>query len=625
MGRVWRARDEILDREVAIKEIVLPAEFTVADRDAAQRRTLREARAAARLSHPNVVRVYDVLEADDRTWIVMEYVPSCSLQQAIKADGPLEPRRTAHIGLEVLAGLDAAHRAGVRHRDVKPANVLLAHDGRVVLTDFGIATIEGDSLVTRSGLVLGSPAYMSPERARYGTAGVASDMWSLGATLYAAVEGRSPYQRRSAIETLTALAGDEPDPPHRAGVLKPVLDGLLRKDPADRTDVGETQRRLRTAATGERVPDRRWPRSVGRSHPASAVTAARQEPPSGSAAADAVVAASAPVVPLPRVAEPPSRVTEPAASVAAVDAANASTAHPHMESLPDLPSPATQSPVGMSTDPAADGDAAMPNRSGTGQARRRTGLATAAILALAVTTVIWLAIRQDPSSSARSDPGQTAATTAAPAAPVGPGPATPSSAGGDTSNSAGGRSPATTGGAGLDQSGGTSGASGGTSGNQRSDGAQRPALPAGWRDYRDSTGFTVYVPTGWTRSRDGSIVYFRDPKTGRVLGIDQTNRPKSDPVADWRGQSSYRVARGDFPGYREVHIVAVKYGLKAADWEFTFNGRVRQHVNNRGFVVSESKAYGIYWQTKDTDWAAARSDLQLVSIASALRRADDEP
>jgi hypothetical protein len=514
--------------------------------------------------------------------------------------------------LEVLAGLDAAHRAGVRHRDVKPANVLLAHDGRVVLTDFGIATIEGDSLVTRSGLVLGSPAYMSPERARYGTAGVASDMWSLGATLYAAVEGRSPYQRRSAIETLTALAGDEPDPPHRAGVLKPVLDGLLRKDPADRTDLGETQRRLRAAATGERVPDRRWPRSVGRSHPASAVTAARQEPPSGSAAADAVVTPSAPVVPLPRVAEPPSRVTEPAASVAAVDAANASTANPHRESRPDLPSPAPQSPVGTSTDPAADGDAAMPNRSGTGQGRRRTRLAVAAILALAVTTVIWLAIRQDSSISARSDPGQTAATTAAPAAPAGPSPATTSSAGGDTSNSAGGRSPATTGGAGPDERGGTSGASGGTSGNQGSDRAQRPALPAGWRNYPDSTGFTVYVPTGWTRSRDGSIVYFRDPKTGRVLGIDQTNRPKSDPVADWRGQSSYRVARGDFPGYREVHIVAVKYGLKAADWEYTFDGRVRQHVNNRGFVVSESKAYGIYWQTKDTDWAAARSDLQLV-------------
>src|SRR4029453_5483495 len=173
---------------------------------------LREARAAARLSHPNVVQVYDMFEADGRTWIVMEYVASRSLQEALKADGPLAPRRVAEIGLALLAAVHAAHHAGVRHRDVKPANVLLARDGRIVLTDFGIATIEGDGLVTSSGLVLGSVAYMSPERVRQGSAGPASDLWSLGATLYTAVEGRSPYQRPSEIEILTALAADEPDP-----------------------------------------------------------------------------------------------------------------------------------------------------------------------------------------------------------------------------------------------------------------------------------------------------------------------------------------------------------------------------------------------------------------------------
>ncbi len=137
MGQVWLARDETLDRDVAIKEITLPDELIAEDRDVVQRRTLREARAAARLSHPNVVQVYDVLAADGRTWIVMEHVPSRSLQQVIAADGPLPDDRAARIGLDVLTALEAAHRAGVRHRDVKPANVLLGHDGRVVLTDFG--------------------------------------------------------------------------------------------------------------------------------------------------------------------------------------------------------------------------------------------------------------------------------------------------------------------------------------------------------------------------------------------------------------------------------------------------------------------------------------------------------
>jgi hypothetical protein len=141
----------------------------------------------------------------------------------------------------------------------------------------------------------------------------------------------------------------------------------------------------------------------------------------------------------------------------------------------------------------------------------------------------------------------------------------------------------------------------------------RPPLPAGWRDYRDPTGFRVYVPSGWTRSKEGSIVYFRNYRTGQVLGIDQTNKPQWNPVADWRGKADYRVRTGDFPGYHEIHIVAVPYFRKAADWEFTFNGRsARQHVNNRGFVVSNTQAYGIYWQTRDADWAATRKDLQLI-------------
>jgi hypothetical protein len=250
MGRVWLARDEVLHRDVAIKEVVPPAGLTPQERDEMRMRTLREARTAARLNHPSVVRVYDVVRTDVHPWIVMEYVPSRSLHEVIAEDGTLPPNQVAQIGLQVLGALQAAHRAGVLHRDVKPSNVLLTDDGRVVLTDFGLATMPGEATVTRPGMVLGSPAYISPERARDGHAGPESDLWSLGATLYAAVEGNSPYQRSSAIATLTALVTEEPPPARHAGPLRSVLNGLLRKDPATRIDAEEAERRLRRAAGG---------------------------------------------------------------------------------------------------------------------------------------------------------------------------------------------------------------------------------------------------------------------------------------------------------------------------------------------------------------------------------------
>jgi len=195
MGRVWRATDVVLHRDVAIKELVPPPGLTPGERQEMRERSLREARAIARLNNVNVVRVFDVLRTDADPWIVMEYVPSRSLQDTLAAEGPFNPVRAAEIGLGVLGALRAAHRAGVVHRDVKPGNVLIGADGRVVLTDFGLATVPGDPNVTRTGLVLGSPAYIAPERAREGTAGPAADLWSLGATLYAAVEGASPFAR----------------------------------------------------------------------------------------------------------------------------------------------------------------------------------------------------------------------------------------------------------------------------------------------------------------------------------------------------------------------------------------------------------------------------------------------
>ncbi|WP_203726870.1 serine/threonine-protein kinase [Paractinoplanes durhamensis] len=471
MGRVWLARDVVLDREVAVKEVVLPDDLTESERDAMQGRTLQEARAAARLAHPNVARVFDVFEDDGRPWIVMEHVPSRTLQDVMDAEGPLDPKRVAEIGLQVLAALQAAHRAGVRHRDVKPSNVLLADNGRVVLTDFGIATIEGDSNITGSGLVLGSPQFMAPERALRGGSPPESDLWSLGATLYAAVEGRPPYQRPSAVGTLMALASEDPEPPHRAGALRPVLEGLLRKDPDERIDADEAGRRLRKAA--------------GRSRP---------------------------------------------------------------------------------------------------RRRSRVWLLTLAVVLLAVAGGLTaFALRSDKPASPAALP-TTAPVTTAPVttAPVTTAPATSAPA---TKAPVTEATKATTG--------------------------SLPALPAGWEDYHDRTGFSVYVPQGWTKSLKGSMVYFRHD--GRVLGIDQTTKPNMNPVGDWQGKAEYRVGRGDFPGYDEIRIKPVSYFKKAADWEFTFDGSgTRQHVNNRGLVVNNHQAYGIYWQTTDADWTKAYPDLQLI-------------
>jgi hypothetical protein len=245
MGRVWLGRDEVLHRDVAMKEVAPPEGLAPEERAALGARTLREARAIAQLSHPNVVRLFDIVQQDPWPWIVMEYVASRSLHQVLEHDGPLPPVEAARVGLGVLFALQAAHRIGMTHRDVKPANVLLSNDGRVVLTDFGLATVEGDPTVTRPGVIIGSPAFMAPERAARGDSSPAADLWSLGATLHAAVEGQSPFARNGALSTLAALATDDPDPAPHAGPLRSVLRGLLIREPRDRMPAIEVERRLR--------------------------------------------------------------------------------------------------------------------------------------------------------------------------------------------------------------------------------------------------------------------------------------------------------------------------------------------------------------------------------------------
>ena len=245
MGVVWQARDELLSRDVAVKEMIWPPSLTDPEQRAACRRATREAQVAARLNHRNVVRVFDIVEEDGCPWIVMELLPYRSLLDVIQDEGPLAPAEAAKVGLQILAALRAAHSEGIVHRDVKPANILIGPGNRVVLTDFGIAWAADSPAVTTAGVLLGSPSYIAPERARGGHSGAPGDLWGLGASLYTAVEGHPPFERANVLASITAVVTDELAPATHAGPLWPALSGLLRKDPDQRLDAAETERLLR--------------------------------------------------------------------------------------------------------------------------------------------------------------------------------------------------------------------------------------------------------------------------------------------------------------------------------------------------------------------------------------------
>jgi tRNA A-37 threonylcarbamoyl transferase component Bud32 len=273
MGVVWLAHDDLLDRPVAVKEVIHRA-MSDEERVAFNRRTIREARAAGRLDHPSVVVVHDVIEEDGRPWIVMQLVRSRSLGEVVRTGGPLDPRAVAEIGTQVLDALRAAHASGVLHRDVKPENVLLTEGGRVVLTDFGIATMPEETALTTTGNLSGTPAFMAPERLQGRPAAPESDLWSLGATLYAAVEGRPPFDRGAPVPTMAAVLNDRPDPAKLAGPLAPVIEGLLRKQPEQRMPAAAAAEALRRVAAGEAA---RAPRGRPARQPATTSTA-RQPP-----------------------------------------------------------------------------------------------------------------------------------------------------------------------------------------------------------------------------------------------------------------------------------------------------------------------------------------------------------
>ncbi|CAL9566526.1 serine/threonine-protein kinase [Streptomyces sp. enrichment culture] len=254
MGIVWRATDQLLAREVAVKALPLDETLSAAEARRRRERTLREARAVAQLRHPHVIVVHDVVEDDERAYMVMEFVDGGSLAARVATHGPVGPAEAARIGVALLDALRTAHAAGILHRDVKPSNVLIADDGRVVLTDFGVAQVAGATTLTESGSFVGSPEYTAPERMSGAGTGPESDLWSLGVLLCAVLSGASPFHRDSLGGVLHAVVTDEIRPPEQAGPLLPVVRGLLERDPGRRLDAASADRMLRAFLSTGRTP-----------------------------------------------------------------------------------------------------------------------------------------------------------------------------------------------------------------------------------------------------------------------------------------------------------------------------------------------------------------------------------
>ncbi|WP_436970993.1 protein kinase domain-containing protein [Micromonospora coxensis] len=560
MGRVWRARDEVLHREVAVKEVLPPHWLAESERDELRLRTLREARTAARLSHPNVVRLYDVVRVDEHPWIVMEYVPSRTLQAVLDSSGPVDPVRAAGIGRALLAALRAAHAAGVLHRDVKPQNVLMAHDGRIMLTDFGLATFDGgDGLTTRPGLVLGSPQFVAPERAAEGVSSVEADLWSLGATLHAAVEGRSPYARSTAMATLAALATEPPDPAPHAGPLAPVLTGLLCRDPDRRIGHDEADRRLRAAERPAAQSDTEPPTVVlPVARPAGATpppawpglpdrTATDAETP---APADVLRVGGGPPVPAPDGGHP----TAPTGAV------------PNRLADPALLSPRRRwALVGTALGVAA-----------------ATGIGTALALvdhdhdATPVRTPASVSLPDEQPTPRDDRPLPPPGAGGRPVVPP-PFPCLRPYALGDPVTAA----PV----------------------NDRD--GYRP--PSGWT-WQTEEGWRVAVPVGWLRSRDNGAICFRDPASRRTLSITPMTAYLVDREAFLRAEQRRQVEAGTLPGYEELRLGGV--GGRDVGWEcrWTTPFGEREHAL-RLLPGEEADGWILTWSAADRDWDAAVGQL----------------
>ncbi|MFB8074596.1 serine/threonine-protein kinase [Streptomyces californicus] len=651
MGTVWRADDETLGRTVAVKELRFPSAIDEDEKRRLITRTLREAKAIARIRNNSAVTVYDVVDEDDRPWIVMELVEGKSLAEAIREDGTLTPRRAAEVGLAILDVLRSAHREGILHRDVKPSNVLIAEDGRVVLTDFGIAQVEGDPSVTSTGMLVGAPSYISPERARGHKPGPPADLWSLGGLLYASVEGCPPYDKGSAIATLTAVMTEPLDPPKNAGPLTDVIYGLLERDPEQRLDDAGARALLNAVVNAPAVPAPAPVDStqimaippapttdplVKRVPGPKAAKPSKQSPgpgETGEGARDRLRGALRSV----RNAKTPAVAAGTAAGAAAAStgtpaaAATGSPAAPPKPPTPPGTSATGAKPAAASAPAAAKGSAsgaaaatttASPSVPGqrppygppstrasiTDVVPRRTLAIIAAVVVLAILgTVLALTLGgDDADNGAKGDPASSAGA----------------SAGGDgKGEDTGGGSPGEQGG-GQKESQGTE--DGKPSGDPSGDASEDPkteepgdeggepdkgdALPAGYKEISDSRfRFTMAMPEDFTRTgiagRNSGGIYNAGKGGFPRVQVDFNDSPKDDAAAAWRGAVGSAKAFSD--GYKHGGIKKVEYNgyPTVADWTFerTQNG-VRVRVLNRGFKVDARRGYSIMISCKADAW-----------------------
>ncbi|MFJ7151921.1 serine/threonine-protein kinase [Streptomyces sp. NPDC100445] len=636
MGTVWRAEDETLGRTVAVKELRFPTNIDEEEKRRLITRTLREAKAIARIRNNSAVTVFDVVDEDDRPWIVMELVEGKSLAEVIREDGLLKPKRAAEVGLAVLDVLRSAHRQGILHRDVKPSNVLIAEDGRVVLTDFGIAQVEGDPSITSTGMLVGAPSYISPERARGHKPGPAADLWSLGGLLYAAVEGVPPYDKGSAIATLTAVMTESLDEPKHAGPLRDVIYGLLTKDPAQRLDDAGARAMLnavihapepepmdatrvvplpaqpgpadgrRDGKRGEEAGEklRGALRSVRKAAGAAGAAAARPKSTDGTAATAAggtaagarpagAPAATGPVSTGPTATGPtatgpagrPAVPAQGSGSVPGAGPAGRSSGWPVVPP-PDLDLPPRPVPRAPLTD-------VVP---------RRTLVVIAVVVALAVLGTV-LALTLGGGDDNGGDNGAKAATSADASTKedrkTGGETATGKRTDGASSAPAPGGSASATGpgsGAGpsADDSGSSAGKDSGKDGGKG--GGSAPAVST----RKSGQGYTIGLPKGWQYRSTGAAGDRYTGPAGQKLLVAWTSTPKGDPVADWKNQERYMVRSQ----YHKIRIEKVGYrSWKAADWEFTYQeSGTGYRTIDRGFVVDDHQGYALMYTAKGADW-----------------------
>ncbi|MFF0513821.1 protein kinase [Streptomyces sp. NPDC004250] len=623
MGTVWRAQDETLGRTVAVKELRFPGNIDEEEKRRLITRTLREAKAIARIRNNGAVTVYDVVEEDDRPWIVMELVEGKSLAEAIREDGLLEPKRAAEVGLAVLDVLRSAHREGILHRDVKPSNVLIAEDGRVVLTDFGIAQVEGDPSITSTGMLVGAPSYISPERARGHKPGPAADLWSLGGLLYAAVEGTPPYDKGSAIATLTAVMTENLEEPKNAGPLRDVIYGLLNKDPAHRLDDAAAramltkvihapapdeidpaeatkvvpippqpdERTRRGGAGGKRAEEagerlrgalrsvRKAAVGAGAAGAAAASRSRQGGTGSGSGADSGSTGAG---------------TSGTAASGTAGTAAATGSAQGSGAGAQGANAPGGKRSSGWPVVPPPDLPARpVPRAPLTDVVPRRTLIVIAVIVALAVLgTVLALTLGGDDEKGAEGGNG------GKPVASAGPSGETKQDDEGGTETDGAASDPATDGDASGTPDAGASAsgdADGGSPDAGKSEGEEDVAAT-----HKGGQGYRIGLPEGWKFASTGASGDRFTGPGGQKLLVAWTSTPKGDPVADWKNQERYMVRSQ----YKKIRIEKVGYrGWNTADWEFTYaDGGTRYRTVDRGFVVNDHQGYALMYTAKADDW-----------------------